>query len=88
MTVWLGFRQMVGLGNLAIHERQDSEVMATSFVDKAHVELRKIEPEGRKQDYMGGDVKNVLTKLFLFDIIGLILYMIIHINDLSDIEVH
>ena len=40
----LGFRQMVGLGNLAVHTRLDNLVKQASFVNDSYIELWEIEP--------------------------------------------
>jgi len=45
---WLGFRQMIGKGNLAVHKRLDNLVEEASFVDQQHIELWKIEAEDRR----------------------------------------
>ncbi|MCO5244501.1 MAG: alpha/beta hydrolase [Anaerolineae bacterium] len=42
--MWLGTRQIVGLGNLAVHKRLDNLIKTASFVDKRHVELWTVEP--------------------------------------------
>jgi proline iminopeptidase len=42
--MWLGTRQMLGLGNLAVHKQLDNLVEMASFVDRRHVELWTIEP--------------------------------------------
>ena len=40
---WLGFRQMIGRSNLAVHKRLDNLVEKASFVGQQHVELWTIE---------------------------------------------
>ncbi len=45
----LGARQMLGLGNLAVHKRLDNLVDVASFVDQRHVELWTIEPGDHKR---------------------------------------
>ncbi|MCA9871421.1 MAG: alpha/beta hydrolase [Caldilineae bacterium] len=42
--IWLGTRQIVGLGNLAVHKRLDNLIKTASYVDKRYVELWTIEP--------------------------------------------
>lgn len=41
---YLGARQILGLGNLAVHKRLDNLVEAASFVDPRHIERWTIEP--------------------------------------------
>lgn len=45
---WLGFRQMIGQGNLAVHKRLDNLVEKASFVDQGHVEFWTIQPDDHK----------------------------------------
>jgi proline iminopeptidase len=45
---WLGFRQMLGLGNLAVHKKLDNLVEKASFVDQQYVELWTIAPGDHK----------------------------------------
>jgi pimeloyl-ACP methyl ester carboxylesterase len=47
--VWLGTRQMLSLGNLAVHKRLDNLVEIASFVDQRHVELWTVEPGDAKR---------------------------------------
>lgn len=47
--IWLGTRQMLGLGNLAVHKRLDNLVEQASFVDQRHVELWAVEPGDNKR---------------------------------------
>ena len=47
--IWYGIRQMLGLGNLAIHKRLDNLIELASFVDQSHVELWTIEPSDAKR---------------------------------------
>ncbi len=47
--IWLGTRQMLGLGNLAVHKRLDNLVEIASFVDQRHVELWTVEPGDAKR---------------------------------------
>jgi proline iminopeptidase len=44
-SIWLGTRQMIGIGNLAVHKQLDNLVERASFVDQQHVELWTIEPD-------------------------------------------
>jgi proline iminopeptidase len=41
---FLGTRQILGLGNLAVHKKLDNLIETASFVDPRHVELWTIEP--------------------------------------------
>lgn len=45
---WLGFRQIIGLGNLEVHKRLDNLVEKASFVDQGYVEFWHIEAGDRK----------------------------------------
>jgi proline iminopeptidase len=47
--IWLGTRQMLSLGNLAVHKRLDNLVEAASFVDQRHVELWTVEAGDEKR---------------------------------------
>jgi proline iminopeptidase len=47
--IWLGTRQMLSLGNLAVHKRLDNLVEMASFVDQRHVELWTVEPGDAKR---------------------------------------
>lgn len=44
LAMWLGARQMTGLGNLAVHKRLDNLVQAASFVDQRHAARTRIAP--------------------------------------------
>lgn len=46
--MWLGFRQMIGMGNLAVHKRLDNLVESASFVNQKFVEKWIIEPYDRR----------------------------------------
>ena len=43
LCFWWGFRQMIGLGNMAVHKRLDNLVELASFVDASHAELWSLE---------------------------------------------
>jgi proline iminopeptidase len=45
----LGVRQILGLGNLAVHKRLDNLVEIASFVDQSHVELWAIDPDDARR---------------------------------------